>query len=332
MSVSLRRVRMGAVVLAGVFVASVIGYRLAGRDWLDAVYMVVITIATVGYGEGSALSPGEQVLTMAVIVLGISAAVFTLGGFIQMTMEGELERALRLGRTSRAIDKLSSHVILCGFGRMGQILAKELNAKKQDFLVIDGSSAMIAEAQNHGYLVLLGDATDEATLIAAGVERAKTLVTALPNDAANVFITLTARDLNRSLLIVARGEQQSTEKKLLQAGANRVVLPAAIGALRMAAMVTRPSTIELMELVSGQSTLDVEVDEILIAEGSTLIGKSLGDSRLHRPGGLLLVAVKQAAGGMLFNPASELVFSAGDTLVVLGKVEDIDRFRRENQL
>ncbi len=332
MSVSLRRVRMGAVVLAGVFVASVIGYRLAGRDWLDAVYMVVITIATVGYGEGSALSPGEQVLTMAVIVLGISAAVFTLGGFIQMTMEGELERALRLGRTSRAIDKLSSHVILCGFGRMGQILAKELNAKKQDFLVIDGSSAMIAEAQNHGYLVLLGDATDEATLIAAGVERAKTLVTALPNDAANVFITLTARDLNRSLLIVARGEQQSTEKKLLQAGADRVVLPAAIGALRMAAMVTRPSTIELMELVSGQSTLDVEVDEILIAEGSTLIGKSLGDSRLHRPGGLLLVAVKQAAGGMLFNPASELVFSAGDTLVVLGKVEDIDRFRRENQL
>jgi voltage-gated potassium channel len=332
MSVSLRRVRMGAVVLAGVFVASVIGYRLAGRDWLDAVYMVVITIATVGYGEGSALSPGEQVLTMAVIVLGISAAVFTLGGFIQMTMEGELERALRLGRTSRAIDKLSSHVILCGFGRMGQILAKELNAKKQDFLVIDGSSAMIAEAQNHGYLVLLGDATDEATLIAAGVERAKTLVTALPNDAANVFITLTARDLNRSLLIVARGEQQSTEKKLLQAGADRVVLPAAIGALRMAAMVTRPSTIELMELVSGQSTLDVEVDEILIAEGSTLIGKSLGDSRLHRPGGLLLVAVKQAAGGMLFNPASELVFSAGDTLVVLGKVEDIDRFRRENRL
>ncbi len=332
MSVSLRRVRMGAVVLVGVFAASVIGYRLAGRDWLDAVYMVVITIATVGYGEGSTLPPGEQILTMAVIVLGISAAVFTLGGFIQMTMEGELERALRLGRTSRAIDKLSNHVILCGFGRIGQILAKELTAKKQDFLVIDGNSAMIAEAQNQGYLVLLGDATDEATLITAGVERAKTLVTALPNDAANVFITLTARNLNRSLLIVARGEQQSTEKKLLQAGANRVVLPAAIGALRMAAMVTRPSTIELMELVAGQSTLDVEVDEILIIESSTLIGKSLSDVRLHNPGGLLVVAVKQATGGMLFNPASELVFSAGDKLVVLGKVEDIDRFRRENQL
>jgi voltage-gated potassium channel len=331
MSASLRRVRTGAMVLTVLFVAGVVGYRLAGRDWLDAIYMVTITISTVGFGESSALSPTEQFLTMGVILLGISAAVFTLGGFIQMTMEGELERSLQLGRTTRAIEKLSGHIILCGFGRIGEILARELATKKQAFVVVDSGSEAISEAMGHDYLVLTGDATDEAVLITAGVERARTLVTALPSDAANVFITLTARNLNRSLHIIARGEQPTTEKKLLQAGANRVVLPAAIGAMRMAAMVTRPSTIELMEFVSGQSTLDVEVDEILITESSPLVTKTLGDARLHA-GGLLVVALKQLSGGMIFNPGGGTAFRAGDTLIVLGKLEDIDRFRRENRL
>ncbi len=318
--------------LATLIVAAVVGYRMTGRDWLDAVYMVMITISTVGFGETSSLSSTEQVLTIGVIVLGISAAVFTLGGFIQMTMEGEIERSLQLGRTTRAIEKLSGHVILCGYGRIGQILARELTAKKQPFVVIDNNAEVIADAQNSGYLVLLGDATDESMLVAAGVQRSRTVVTALPSDAANVFITLTARNLNHSLQIIARGEQQSTEKKLLQAGANRVVLPAAIGAMRMAAMVTRPSTIELMELVAGQSTLDVEVDEIQVVVGSPLVGKTLGDARLRSAGGLLVVAVKLAAGGMIFNPGTELSFSAGDTLIVLGKLDDIDRFRREHGL
>ncbi len=180
MSVSLRRVRGGAVILLALFVVAVVGYRFAGRDWLDAVYMVVITISTVGFGEKSLLQPVEQLLTIGVVVFGISAAVFTLGGFIQMTMEGEIERTLQLGRTSRAIERLSHHVILCGYGRIGQILAHQLAAKKQPFVVIDSNPEVIAEAQTHDFLVLLGDATEEAVLEAAGVERARTLVTALP--------------------------------------------------------------------------------------------------------------------------------------------------------
>jgi voltage-gated potassium channel len=329
MSASLRRVRQGAIVLCVLFLAGVVAYRLAGRSWLDAVYMVVITISTVGYGESSSLSPGQQWITIGVIVFGISVAVFTFGGFIQMTMEGELERALKLGRTTRAIEKLEGHVILCGFGRIGQILAQELAAKKQPFVVVDNNSESLAEAQNRGYLVLLGDATEEAVLQSAGVERARTVVTALPGDAANVFITLTSRNLNRDLQIIARGEYQTTEKKLLQAGADRVVLPAAIGALRMAAMITRPSTIELMELVSGQSVLDVEVDEILVAAGSPLVGKALADAQTRSRSGLLVVAVKKSGGAMTFNPGTELVFQSGDTIIVMGKQDDIDRFRQE---
>jgi voltage-gated potassium channel len=332
MSPPLQRVRYGAVVLCAVFVAAVVGYRVAGRSWLDAVYMVVITISTVGYGESSSLSVGQQLWTLCVIVFGISAVVFTFGGFIQMTMEGELERTLRLGRTSRAIERLSGHVILCGFGRIGQILAHELAAKKVPFVVIDSSGEIISEAQNREYLVILGDATEESVLQAAGVLRARTLVTALPGDAANVFITLTARNMNRDVQIIARGEHPTTEKKLLQAGANRVVLPAAIGAMRMAAMVTRPSTIELMELVAGQSVLDVEVDEIVVTAASPLVGKTIVAAQTRSKSGLLVVALKQAGGPMIFNPGAEVVFSSGDTIIALGRQEDIDRFRQDYQL
>jgi voltage-gated potassium channel len=332
MSASFRRVRLGAIVLCVLFIAGVLGYRVAGRSWIDAVYMVVITISTVGYGETSSLEPAEQWLTIGVVVFGISVAVFTFGGFIQMTMEGELERALKLGRITRAIEKLEGHVILCGFGRIGQILAQELAAKNRSFVVIDNNPDALAEAQNFGYLVLLGDATEEAVLQSAGVERARTVVTALPNDAANVFITLTSRNLNRTLQIIARGEYQTTEKKLLQAGADRVVLPAAIGALRMAAMITRPSTIELMELVSGQSVLDVEVDEIVVADTSSLVGKALAEAQTRSRSGLLVVAVKKSGGAMTFNPGAELAFGAGDRIIVMGKQEDIDRFRAEYQL
>jgi len=332
MSTPLQRVRRGAIVLAVVFAAAVIAYRIAGRGWLDAIYMVVITVSTVGYGEASVLRPGEQLLTIGVIVFGISAVVFTLGGFIQMTMEGEIGRVLSVGRTTRAIDRLNAHVILCGYGRIGQILAQELKAKGKSFVVLDNDPEAIADAQNQGHLVLLGDATEEEVLVAAGVERAECLVTALPNDAANVFITLTSRNLNRQLQIIARGEYQTTEKKLLQAGANRVVLPAAIGALRMAAIITRPSTIELMELVAGQSVLDVEVNEVTISSGSMLVGKTIVEAEARRRHGLLVVAVKQAIGNMIFNPGAEVIFQPGDIVIVMGRLEDIDRFRQDYKL
>ena len=293
--------------------------------------MVVITVATVGYGEVSHLSPGEQVLTIGVIVFGISAAVFTLGGFIQMMMEGEIERTLSHGRAARAIERLEQHVILCGYGRIGQILAQELSGAKHPFVVIDSDAAALAEAESLGYLALLGDATEEQVLISAGVAKARCVVTALPNDAANVFITLTARNLNRETQIIARGEYQTTEKKLYQAGANRVVLPAAIGALRMAAMITRPSTIELMELVAGQSVLDVEVDELAVAPVSSLCGKSIANIEARRTHGLLIVAVKNR-GQMTFNPGAEVVFEPGDRIIVMGRRGDIERFQQEYKL
>lgn len=332
MNSPLVRIRRGAIVLGVVFVAAVCGYRGFGWSWLEAVYMVVITVATVGYGEHSQLTPPQQAFTIAVVLLGISAAAYTFGGFLQMITEGEIEKVVGTRRMAREIGELNDHVIVCGFGRIGQILCEELVRHKRRIVVIDSNPERIGHAHCLEYLAQVGDATEEDVLMGVGVDRAKTLVTALPSDAANVFITLTSRNLNRSLQIIARGELPNTQKKLLQAGADRVVLPAATGALRMAAIITRPSTVELLELVAGKSIMDVEVDEVTIPAASPLIGKTVLAAETRRKHGLLVVAVKRAHGAMIFNPDAEFVFETLDTVIVMGKPGDISRFREENRI
>ena len=193
---------------------------------------VVITIATVGFAERTAISPTLQVYYIVVIILGVAALGYTLGGFVQMVTEGEIQRAIGQRRTSREIASLSGHVILCGYGRMGEILATELARQDVPLVVIDRVPELIVEAQQEGHLVVTGDATEEEVLLAAGVNRAKSLVTALANDAESVFIALTARNINKQLQIIARAEQESTHKKLIQAGADHVISPATIGAQR----------------------------------------------------------------------------------------------------
>lgn len=329
MNVPLRRIRRGAIFLALVLLLSIVGYRLMGRSWLDAAYMVVITVATVGYGEHSDLSPAEQAFTIGVILFGISASVYTIGGLIQMMTQGEIEKVLGARRMTHEIRQLDRHVIVCGFGRMGQMLAHELHRGRRPFVVIDNDPGRVVLAESLEYLVYNGDATDEGVLQAVGIERAQTLVTALPNDAANVFITLTSRNLNRGLQIIARGEQPSTQKKLVQAGADRVVLPAAIGALRIAAMITRPATVDLLELVAGPKTMDVEVNEWAVPATSALVAKTVEAVEARRKHRLLVVAVRRKEGNLIFNPDGDFVFAADDTIILMGRPDDLERFRQE---
>ena len=329
MKSGLNRIRLGFIVLGLVFIGSVCGYRWLGRDWLEAVYMVVITISTIGYTERSALPAAEQAFTILVVLVGISASAYTLGGFLRMMFEGEIEKALGMRRAARAIDRLQDHVIICGYGRVGQILASELHRQNQALVIVDRDTARIDQAAVAGHLTYTGDATEENVLEAVGIARARTLVTVLPNDAANVFITLTSRNMNAKLQIIARGESQSTQKKLLQAGANRVVLPAAIGAQRIASLITHPSAIELMELVAGRSVMDVEIDEVILPAASPLVGKTVIETETRRRHGLLVVAVKRVEGKMIFNPDGDFTFAAADTVIVMGKPDAIARFRQD---
>ena len=328
----LKRLRLGLLTLGIIFVIAVYGYWWSGRDLLDSVYLVVITLSSVGYGEDSQLPDGLKVFTILLIVFGVSTALYIMGGFVQMMAEGEIKRALGLRRVTREIERLSQHIIVCGFGRMGEILAAELSHRNEPMVIVDVDHERIAEALSLGYLALTDDATDEEALLQAGVKQAKTVVVTLPNDAENVFITLTARNLNRNLQIIARAAQQSTEKKLIQAGANRVVLPAATGAMRMAAMITRPSTVELIELVAGRHVAEVVVDEIHIPQESPLVGITVRESQTRSRHGVLIVAMRCPGNSLEFNPGGEAVFRESSDVVVMGRQEDIDRFRGEYQL
>jgi len=327
---SMKRMRAGLVILGIISLVGVFGYRLAGWSWLDSVYMVVITLSTVGYKEVGSLTPALQIFTCLVIVFGVSTTLYIVGGLLQMMFEGEINRALGMRRVSREIERLRDHVIICGFGRMGEILAGEMERQNKQFVIVEDDTDRLAEAAALNYLSIHGDASEEDTLERAGLEKATTLVTTLPRDADNVFITLTARNSNPDLQIIARGEYESTEKKLLQAGANRVVLPAATGAFRMAAMITRPSAVELIEVVAGRQIAEVDVDEFFLPKESLLVGNTIRDSKAGSRHNLLIVAIRRGGGDLEFNPPAHHKFEAGDSVIIMGRLKNIEGFRSEH--
>ena len=333
MNSAIERIRTGAVVFGvTVFVATAGYVFLFQRTWIDALYLVVITVTSVGFtdsfDERGPPSDGEQLFTIGVIVFGLTAGAYAMGGFLQLMTEGEIQRALGKRRMNKDIERLSNHIIVCGFGRIGRILTKSLKDQNRPFVILEKSAEHVADAEADGYLILSGDATEEDLLLDAGIERASSLVTTLPKDADNVFITLTARGMNADIQIIARAEYRSTEKKLLQAGANRVVMPASTGAIQMSQMITRPNTADFFELIADRTQLNLEFDEIIVSPGNKLIGKTVGEAEAHRTHGLLVLAVKRTDGEMIFNPSSEFVFSDGDTMIVIGEPNDIDQFEK----
>ncbi len=328
---------IGGGFLGGTVLIAVVGYRLAGWNWLDSIYMVVITIFGVGFGEIGPMTPALRIFTIGVIISGCTSVAYILGGFLQMITEGEIKRALGVRRMKREIDLLRNHVIICGYGRIGQILAHQMEAAHQPFVLIDNDDHRVAQAEGKGFLVQIGNAADENTLEAAGIMQAKYLATVLPDDAINVFITLTARGLNPDLIILARGEYLSTEKKLLQAGADRVVSPAAIGALRMSHMITHPAALDFLDEDDGRNSLnellsqiDVQVEELAISPDSNLVGATVGSVQVRGKGTFIVVALRKENGSTVINPAQEAFLNEGDTLIVMGHLGDIPKFARHH--
>lgn len=331
----LQRVLAGAILFGTTLIGAVIGYLFFGCPLLDALYMVVITVFGVGYGEFCPTSPTQRIFTIFVIVAGSSAAVYTVGGFVQMLTEGEIKQVLESRRKTRNLESLEHHAIVCGYGRIGQVLARKLTEVKQPFLIVDQNPDRLLSAEEQGYQVYEGNATDERVLIAVGIERARVLATVLPDDALNVFITLTARGLNPNLEIVARGEMPNTEKKLKLAGANHVVSPASISGMRMANLITHPNTIEFLDQGEERNRLnellaqiDVQVDELTIPANSPLVGKTIGDLEVRGKGTFIVVALRKADGEIVTHPDHEYPLLAKDVVIVLGHRGDIPKFTR----
>ena len=333
---SLRRILTGVVFFILTVLLATIGYMVAGWSPLDAFYMVVITVFGVGFGEVLPINtPALKIFTILVIVSGTSSTVYAVGGFVQMVTEGEIKQILGRRMMQETIKVLKDHVIICGFGRMGQILTRNLADAQIPFVVIDNNVDRIEQAESQGYLVYLGNATDDSVLYNVGIESARALATVLPDDAANVFITLTARELNSKLMILSRGELPSTERKLRLAGADQVVLPASISAMRMAHMITHPATVDFFNQGDGRNTLnellgrmDIQMDELAITPKSGMIGATIGDIETRGNGMMIIVALRRADGSVTTHPEQMTVLAEGDAVIVMGHQSDISQILR----
>lgn len=313
--------------LVFVAVVGVLGYLATGWSLLDSIYMVVITIFGVGYGEVRNIdSPELKLFTIGLIISGCSALIYILGGFFQLIAEGELKKTFGKLRMSKQIKRLKDHVIVCGYGRIGQALARELDRSKVDVVVVDADEARVQLAAEHGHSTYQGDASLDETLREVGIERARALCTVLPNDAMNVFITLTALNIEPRATIIARAEAPETEPKLRQAGASQIVLPSAIGARQMADLVTRPEVLEYLQ-TGALGGLDADLGALGVSMRSFLLedsaeGRVVGDLEQSAKVSLMVVAIRRASGEMVERPTLDVPLRGGDTVILLTHAED----------
>jgi voltage-gated potassium channel len=296
-------------------------YMRAGWSFGDALYMVVLTVFTVGYGEVRPIdTPELRAITISLIWFGCTGMIFVTGALVQFITATQFTELLDARRMSSRIEELQDHVIVCGYGRSGNMLARELRAARVAFVVVEQSEARCAEARASGCLCLCADATEEESLLRVGIERARALATVLPDDAANVFITLSARSLNRKLTIIARGEAPSTERKLLHAGADRVVLPAHIGAERMAEIILFPSS-EPPHGATEQAMrrLGLALEVVLAEAGSPWIGLTVREIEQRAEAAFLIVELERAGTGRRERANEDTRVEAGDGVMVIGR-------------
>jgi voltage-gated potassium channel len=315
-----RRILLALASLALVTALGTIGYVLVeGWSFLDALYMTVTTLATVGYREVAPLSSAGQIYTMVLIVTGVGTTLYLLTSIAEIVLEGRLRDFFQGTVMQRSIDRLQGHVIVCGYGRFGRVVVEELRRRATEIVVIDVDASLQAELGEAGIPFVAGSAASDVNLDRAGIRRARALVVGTPSDSDNVFITLSARELNPRIQIHARGESEPALRRLRQAGADQVTSPYHLGGVRTAASIVQPSVVEFLELSAARTEREViDLEEIRIGAGSPLCGRALGDLERENPR-LRIVALKRASEPMRIAPDTDAVVASGDHVVVIGE-------------
>lgn len=322
--VTLRKILFWGASLLTIMALGSLGYMvLEGWDFFDSLYMTVITLTTVGFGEVHPLSRVGRAYTLVILLAGMGVMLYIVTSLAKVVVEGEIKAALGKRKLLKRIKKMHGHYIICGFGRIGEIIARQLSQRGIPLVVVENNSEQISRAEGAGYDFIKGDATREEVLQEAGIERAKGLVAVVGSDVGNVYITLTARSLNPRLFIVSRGEELGSEQKLLRAGADKVESPYEMGGRKMAHTILRPTVVTFMELAMHEG-VEWSMEEIAVGPDSPIIGIPLKDSGFRQKLNLIVVAIKRADGEMLFNPTPESLVLAGDTLILLGMRKNLE--------
>lgn len=316
--------RLTLALLASVLVGGVVGYvAIEGWSVWDALYMTVITVTTVGYRELHPMSRQGEAFTMVLLMGGVATVLYTFSFFMANLVEGDLQERWQKRRHARMLEELEHHFIVCGFGRMGHIIAAEFARQRIPFVLIERDAERMQEALDLGYLAVEADASREDVLRRVRIDRARGLIAAVSTDAENVYAVLTARLMRPDLFIIGRAETADAKTKLQKAGADRVISPYHIGGVHLAQTALRPAVVDFVQLATSSEHLELAMEQIRIDRRSALAGQTLVQANLRQRYGVIVVGIKRADGRMEFNPASDASMDADDDLVVLGRPEQL---------
>lgn len=320
--------RYALLVFGSVLFVGTLGYTMIeGWPFWDSLYMTVITLTTVGFGEVHPMSRLGQGFTVLLVLGGVGTATYTVFAATEFLVEKRMLAVLGRESMDTRLKGIKDHVIVCGFGRVGREICSEFDRRDVPFVVIERDE--VKGRTNIPYPVIFGDATEDATLKEARIETAKSLVVALASESDNVFVVLSARQLNPGIMITARGESAGVEQKLLRAGANRVVSPYQAGALRMAVTTLQPNVLDFMNIVAGGQSTGLRLEEVSIDSGSPFAGRSLREIELRQRYGLMVVGIKHLDEATMFNPSSDQPIREGDILLLIGPAENLEKLTAE---
>ena len=323
----LRQIRLPLLTMLLLLLGGTAAYmHLEGWPMLDSLYNTVIILSTVGMGLSRMrdLSPGGEIFTIFLILFGVTTIAWAVENVVEISFSEDLRARYRRRQMEARIRKMKDHYIVCGYGRMGHQIVAEFRARSIPFVVIESRPDSVTQLEGEGVACIVGDATEEETLSAAGVEHAKGLVTVVSTDADNLFIVLTAKQMNSNLYVVTRCADESSRQKMERAGADRVVSPYVMGGRRMVTALLPPTVVDFIDTLLHSQDIDLEIGEFYVRDDSEFLGKTIAESRIHKETGAFIIAVKTSKGGFLPTPAANTPIEEGSTLIAVGTVEQLE--------